>query len=122
MKIKFPCLLLAAVLLSAGCASSHNTLSISGAPGTMFTGTCTHHSFLGNSVTGVTQNLSGTVPKQFIIDCRYFDFTVRKAAPSDALNVTLNHGPHSGATAGTGNELHGVSGKVRWWGWSITAF
>jgi hypothetical protein len=117
MKMKLFPFLFVAVMLCSGCMSRHNTIAISGTPGTAFTGTYTCWHFLGRTT---TETVSGTVPKQFAIDSSHLNLAVHKETPGD-MTVSLRSGA-SQAVCGTGHGQRGVQIRVRWYEMSLCAF
>lgn len=78
---------------------------VSGTPGLPFTGSC-----MGTDAEGrpLSQNLSGVVPQEFLVDARCLDFRLQRKQGTGNLDVTVRR---------SGSEIKivsagGVQGKV----------
>ena len=78
---------------------------VSGTAGIPFTGSCTGTDSKGRPL---SQNLSGVVPQEFLVDARTLDFTLQRQKGAGNLGVTVRRSGSEVTTVSAG----GVQGKV----------
>ena len=78
---------------------------VSGTPGLSFTGSCRGTDSKGRPL---AQNLSGVVPREFLVDARTLQFTLQGMHGPGSLGVTVRRGGSEVTTV----SARGVQGRV----------